>query len=138
MSRLLNSALVVGLLLPVASSFVGAGQGSAKPEAKDPFKNGCVSCHVVLPDGTDKRLNTAIKAIKGHPALTMVKNVPGDCGKCHGKGKVSKLSFSLHKQHYEKGEKSVFLKELKGSCTSCHSLDVKTGKVSVKSGAKNW
>jgi nitrate/TMAO reductase-like tetraheme cytochrome c subunit len=133
MSRLLNGALVVGLLLPVLS-FVGAGQGSAKPDAK----NGCVSCHVVLPDGTDKRLNTAVKAIKGHPALAMVKVVPSDCGKCHGKGKVSKLSVALHRLHYEKGEKSAFLKELKGSCTSCHSLDAKTGKVSVKSGAKNW
>lgn len=107
--------------------------------AKDPFPEGCVSCHVKLPDGRDMRLNAALKAVEGHPSVTaMVKSAPADCKKCHTKASGMGLELVLHKAHYGKGEKSHFVQEFGGSCLACHALDVKTGKMTVKSGPKNW
>lgn len=111
---------------------------SAPGQANDPFAKGCVSCHAKVPDG-DHRLNAGIAKLKGHPGLGAVKSVPGDCMKCH-KPSAKKPTFAdvIHKAHYGKGAASVFNKTFKGECTHCHSLDLKSGKMTVKSGPKNW
>jgi len=105
--------------------------------AKDPFPDGCVSCHAKVPDG-DHRLNVMLGKAK-HPNMASVKNVPTDCARCH-KPSAQKPSFGemVHKQHFGRGEASVFVQKFKGDCAHCHEMNAKTGKVVSKSGPKNW
>lgn len=106
---------------------------------KDPFMNGCVSCHVVLPDGKDMRISQAMKALKKHPDVSKtMKNIPMDCMSCHPTKTAMGLDRKLHPLHYGKQEKSVFVTEFNGTCTNCHSMNLKTGKIGIKSGLKNW
>jgi hypothetical protein len=107
--------------------------------AKDPFPQGCVSCHVKLPDGRDVRLNNAIKLVKGHPDIAkIVAVVPTDCKKCHFAGGEKGLEKILHKMHYGKQEKSIYVQEFGEGCLNCHTVALKTGKMTVKSAPKNW
>lgn len=130
---------MTGAVLVFGAIIVSSDNGQ-KPSPSDPFPNGCVSCHGKTPDGKDVRLNVAIKLVKGHPSVaSIVKTVPNDCGKCHKPGgKTPTLDVAVHKAHFGKGDKSVFVKEFKGDCTACHTLDAKTFKMGVKSGPKNW
>lgn len=105
--------------------------------AKDPFPDGCVSCHAKVPDG-DHRLNVMLGKVK-HPNMASVKTVPGDCVRCH-RPAAQKPSFGqmVHRQHFSRGEASEFVKKFRGDCAHCHDMDGKTGKVTNKSGPKNW
>jgi hypothetical protein len=109
--------------------------GAARQDSKDPFPNGCVSCHAKVSDG-DHRLQ-AMLAKKKHASLANVVNVPGDCMKCH-KSKSPTFGQSVHKQHFGRGSASAFVEKFKGDCSHCHRVDPKTGKATFKSGKKNW
>ncbi len=143
MTRWQGTSLLVGFV--AAGTALVVAQQKPKPvpalagiTAKDPFPNGCVSCHVVLPDGKDVRLNAALKMIKHPNVIGNVKKVPTDCGMCHKSGSSKGVEKLIHKMHYGKKDKSTFVLEFGGQCLSCHSLDPATGKMSIKTGAKNW
>lgn len=105
---------------------------------KDPYPNGCVSCHVKSA-GRDTRLNVDLKKIKGHPNVAgIVKTAPTDCAKCHAANSPNAISIVLHRAHFGKMGKSVFVQKFGGNCLSCHSFDPKTSRMKVKSGPKNW
>lgn len=131
------ATLALGLGVLALSSAQTAPPKLAGITAKDPFPNGCVSCHVKMPD-QDVRLNLIQKTVKKHPSIASVKTVPTDCMKCHKAGTKTAMSVGIHKMHYSKGEKSLFVQKFGGECLNCHTLDPKTFKMSVKSGAKNW
>lgn len=141
----MNRNLLVNIVLALVAA--GGVVGIAAQEkvatqgekAKDAFPNGCVSCHVDLGDGKDHRLNTLLGKVATHPKLTVIKNVPNDCGMCHKPGsKMEGFNTLMHKVHYGKQAESEFVKLFGGSCLNCHALDPKTGKVTPKSGPKNW
>ncbi|HXH60953.1 MAG TPA: hypothetical protein VNI20_06305 [Fimbriimonadaceae bacterium] len=125
---------VAGVSLPQSK------EGETATPVKDPFPNGCVSCHITTPEGMDVRLNVLTKNIKGHPNIaSFVKVVPTDCMKCHKDGgKIPSMDVVVHKAHFAKGEESIFVEKFNGDCKACHVLDMKTYEMGVKSGAKNW
>jgi hypothetical protein len=140
---------VVSFLLLAAVIAAGAlalmGQAKPKPflpglTVADEHPNGCVDCHKNQGEGKDYRLNVSLAQVEGHPKIdAIVKQVPEGCLVCHKEGgKVSALNIMLHKAHYEKGAENPFVQFYQGACLNCHKLDAASGKMSVKSGAKNW
>lgn len=128
----------------LAATFVAAvlalGSGAGKPPpdepaSKDAYPNGCVSCHVKGADG-DHRLAADLTQLK-HPSLSMVKNVPADCLKCHRSRKPA-FGPLIHVAHFGKGAGSIFNQKFGGNCAHCHTMNAKTGVAANKSGPKNW
>jgi hypothetical protein len=78
--------------------------------------------------------------IQGHPKVdAIVKTVPKDCTICHKEGAKMGTIFSVvHKAHFAKKADSQFIKLFQGSCLNCHTMDLTSGVVSIKSGPKNW
>lgn len=104
----------------------------------DEFPGGCVSCHVVLPDGSDKRLGAALADI-GHVSLKgKVSQVPGDCIACHEKKSDTKFSVLVHQAHFGTPDKNVFMQHFGGDCRHCHAMNAETGEPKVKAGEVNW
>lgn len=133
----------------IVAAYAGPNQGEAAkaPQAdlpgittEDKFPKGCVDCHIKLPDGQDVRLSAVMKTIKDHPDLAMIKNAPTDCKMCHKPtgGMAPGLNTILHKYHYAKKGESKFVQMFQGNCLSCHAVDLKTGKMTIKAGPKNW
>ncbi len=129
----------------VAGTLVLMGQAKAKPflpgiTVADEHPNGCVDCHSNQGQGKDYRLNVSLAKIQGHPKIdAIVKTLPDSCEICHkAAGKAGPLSIILHKAHYEKGADSPFVQFYQGACLNCHKLDIASGKLTLKSGAKNW
>ena len=106
----------------------------------DLFPNGCVSCHIDTgKENEDHRLITVMAQLPKHPKITIIKNVPDDCKKCHGENKkIGKLSLVIHKVHYDKKDENGFMKNFGGKCIYCHSIDSVDWKMKVKSGERNW
>lgn len=137
--------VVAGLAIlggAVALSAQSVGDAPFLPgiTAKDENPNGCVDCHKSQGEGKDYRVTAELAKIKGHPKVEkIVKTVPKDCAMCHKEGgKVAALNLVMHKVHYQKPADNTFVKVYKGACLNCHSLDMNTGAMSVKSGPKNW
>ena len=108
------------------------------PATADDFPDGCVSCHVVLPDGADKRLATILDEI-GHLSLKgKVARVPADCIACHEKKSVTKSSVLAHQAHFGTPEKNIFIERFGGDCRHCHAVDGETGEAALKQGDANW
>lgn len=104
----------------------------------DDFPEGCVSCHVVLPDGADKRLEKVLGEI-GHRSLKgKVEKVPADCIACHGKIDDPSFSSLIHMAHFDGPDANVFLQRFGGDCRHCHVMDGATGTAGVKEGKRNW
>lgn len=104
----------------------------------DDFPNGCVSCHIVLKDGADKRLVAALDET-GHLALKdKVAKVPADCISCHEKKSDTKFSILIHQAHFGSPETNVFVQRFGGDCRSCHTMDGLSGEAGLKGGDKNW
>jgi hypothetical protein len=129
----------------VAGTLVLMGQAKPKPflpgiTVADEHPNGCVDCHKNQGAGKDYRLNVSLAQIQGHPKIdAIVKTLPDSCLICHKEGgKAGALNIVLHKAHYEKGAENHFVQFYQGACLNCHKLDVATGKMTVKSGPKNW
>jgi hypothetical protein len=104
----------------------------------DEWPNGCVSCHKAGSDG-DTRL-TVLLAAKKHPNIAaMVRTVPDGCMVCHKEGgQAGPLNKQTHRIHYANPGSNKFITVDHGSCLACHTLDVKTGIIKLKSGPKNW
>jgi hypothetical protein len=128
-----------------AGTLVLMGQAKPKPflpglTVTDEHPNGCIDCHSNQGAGKDYRLNFSLAKLQGHPKIdAIVKQLPEGCMVCHKEGgKVSALSIMLHKAHYEKGAENPFVQVYQGACLNCHKLDAASGKLTVKSSAKNW
>lgn len=129
-----NRKTMFGLLLLGILTFAIPFPGTAADE----FPNGCVSCHVVLGNGEDKRLVTVLDEI-GHLSVKgKVAHVPADCIACHEKKHDTPLSVLIHKAHFGTPDKNVFIQRFGGDCRNCHIMDGATGKASLKQGDANW
>jgi hypothetical protein len=126
--------------------FVGMGWPAAESadQAKlagdpgpGPYIHGCVDCHT---EGGAENIGSLLRTMR-HPSIGDLKVVPDGCAECHsadGKGEAGPLSEAMHVAHFDKPLENAFIKDFGGNCLHCHSLDAKTGEVSVKSGPKNW
>ncbi len=124
---------------------------------KDAYPQGCVDCHVNRPDmpaplsvrikqwseKVDPKLLAQAKAsapkgvtLKGKHLAVPVKDVPGACLKCHGKGSKMAPPFAtmLHAIHLTGSDGNPFLTTFQGECTHCHKLNTATGEWSMPSG----
>ena len=120
----------------VAGLLVLAWSAAAIPA--DEFPSGCVSCHVVLPDGSDKRLGPVL-ADTGHVSLKgKVSRVPGDCIACHETKSETKFRVLTHRAHFASPDKNVFVQRFGGDCRHCHVMDGTTGEPALKQGEANW
>lgn len=131
--------------------------------APDAFPNACVDCHLNYREqNLDVRFSTLLAAwqqgaapkllekaraaapagvtLTGkHPAVSgAVSDVPRKCLACHGKASTKAPPFAvmLHAIHLEGGAENHFVSLFGGSCTHCHKLDAKTGKLTVPSAAE--
>ena len=135
------------LFFAVLALFLGAAVlASAQETLKlsgitttDEHPNGCVDCHTQSGDN-DYRLSTELKNLSGHPDVTkIVKTVPKDCAMCHKpNSSAGPLNLQVHKIHFQNPGENHFIEYYQGECLACHSLDLSTGEMSVKSGPKNW
>ncbi|HEY0867070.1 MAG TPA: hypothetical protein VGE01_06825 [Fimbriimonas sp.] len=137
MVRIFLSAFSAAALACGVMALQQQGEAPSPPDMTSPkaFPNGCVGCHAKTPAG-DHRLSVALG--KTHAdALKQVKNVPADCSKCHRPGtKLVPMNTLLHKLHY--AEQGFFTTGFGGQCLHCHKMDPATGKVTLKSGPRNW
>jgi hypothetical protein len=106
----------------------------------DDHPNGCVDCHGKVDDHDEDLLNVAVKNFGKHPPIDkIVKKAPDDCVKCHKEGsKAGAMSDITHKNHFSKGKENNFVLYYNGECLHCHSIDLATGAMVVKSGPSNW
>jgi len=122
---------VLGVMLAVAATMPSTLRA-------DDFPEGCVSCHVVLGDGSDKRLEKVLGEV-GHRSINgKVDRVPADCAGCHEKVDEPSFSSLIHKAHFDPAEGNIFLQRFGGDCRHCHAMDGATGTASVKEGSRNW
>jgi hypothetical protein len=104
----------------------------------DDFPEGCVSCHVVLGDGMDKRLGVVLDAAGHRPIKGKVDRVPADCLQCHKSLDDPPFSTLVHLAHFSSPDTSVFIERFGGDCRHCHVMDPATGLAGVKTGQRNW
>ena len=120
--------MLVGLLAAIVSPGVPA----------DDFPQGCVSCHVVLGEGMDKRLGIVLDAA-GHRSLKgKVEQVPTDCLGCHESLGDPPFASLIHLAHFAKPETNVFVARFGGDCRHCHVMNDTTGVPGLKAGERNW
>jgi hypothetical protein len=136
--------LTVGVVLAgmlLATNLMGADVPKLSGiTVKDERPNGCVDCHVKVSDEKDDRMPAELAHFEKHPPIDkVVKVVPKDCGMCHKPdAKAGALSQLTHKNHFQKPSENTFVTNHNGDCLSCHSLDMNTFKMGVKSGPANW
>jgi cytochrome c553 len=129
--------------------------------AEDKFPNGCVDCHINMPDRKqDERISTLMSkwskmvetkllkkaqdvapagvTLKGiHPQATAsLKNIPTACTSCHSNTSKTAppLAALLHTIHLTGGDDNHFLTIFQGECTYCHKLNATTGVWMMPSG----
>jgi hypothetical protein len=126
----------------------------------DRTPHACVDCHVNVPErkvdyrlpsilakwknGADPDIFAKAKAaapagavLTGkHPDVSWIKVIPDDCLKCHKRDSQQAPPFArlLHTIHLVGGKENHFLTKARGTCTSCHKLDQKTGAWHIGSG----
>lgn len=88
---------------------------------KDPYTNGCVSCHKKEGD-VDRTLSEYVKRIKGHQQVTG--NSVSTCYGCHEAQKnyewYTKFFRGIHRAHWKS---EIFYTKSKGQCYSCHTVE---------------
>lgn len=129
--------------------------------AEDKFPNGCVDCHIKMPDiNQDERISTLMSkwnkkvepellkkahavapagvTLKGvHPLATdSLKNIPASCLPCHSKASKTAPPFAslMHITHLTGGGENHFLTIFQGECTHCHRMAPETAIWSIPSG----
>ena len=71
-----------------------------------------------------------------HPSIdSMMTNLPGDCAMCHANEALSEV---VHKVHFGSPAENNYIEYYQGECLNCHTLDLDSGSMTVKSGTKNW
>ena len=161
-------SIAVLLTLSPNTGMAGDDQMKLPPARKipgltveDKFPNGCVDCHINMPDiKKDERISTLMSkwnkkvetkllkkaqavasagaTLKGiHPSATVsLKNIPAACTTCHSKTSrtAPPLAALLHTIHLTGGEENHFLTIFQGECTHCHKMNVATGVWTIPSG----
>jgi hypothetical protein len=152
------AAVAAALFLALAGAAPPAARKIPGITARDSFPGGCVDCHVNRPDmpgplsvrmkqwteKVDPKVVARLQpfspkgmTLKGkHPNVAaMVKDIPGGCLKCHGKGSKMAPPFAtlMHGIHLTGGEANAFLTTFQGECTHCHKLNAATGEWSLPS-----
>lgn len=129
--------------------------------ADDKFLNGCVDCHINMPDiKQDERISTLmsqwnekveLKLLKKAqavasagvmlrgihpPAPASLKNIPAACATCHSKTSrtAPPLAALLHTIHLTGEDENHFLTIFQGECTHCHKMNAVTGVWTMPSG----
>jgi hypothetical protein len=138
---LISTAAVALAALSLAG--IGGSTAEGSDQAKlagdagpGPYVQGCVDCH--SEDGPENI--GALLADFGHRNVDeQTSKVPGDCAECHSEaGGDTPLSEFAHFVHFDKPATNDFVQKYGGDCLHCHTLDAKTGVITVKSGPKNW
>lgn len=108
----------------------------AEPAGPAPYPQGCVDCHTK--DGAGSI--GAMLADLGHRNVDkMTETVPIDCMECHSEdGGFTTFKELPHLLHYGNPAENVFIGDYGGNCLHCHTLDAKTGIMTIKFGPKNW
>lgn len=140
--RFLGAAAIVVLFLGSTFLFINrAYADSPLPgiNVEDKYGNGCVDCHVDE-GGNDRRISVVLKSFPEHPDVGVIMNtLPDDCYMCHKVGGAeAPINQITHKQHFENPGDNEFITKYEGTCLACHTVDLNTGKVTAKSGPKNW
>ncbi len=139
MKKRTRYSIIIVTMIVVAAFSLWAQDLAKLPgiNAEDEHPQGCVDCHTAG-DGRDSRLNVSLEELEGHPPVdNIVKTVPDDCMMCHG-ANASNLSTITHASHYQNPEENYFVANYDGQCLECHSLNIESGRMSVKNGPKNW
>ncbi len=114
--------LLLGLLCSTAVGLALLAAVPASTAGTPPA--GCPSCHVA---GKYRALDASLKTIKGHPALASP--TVAVCVACHKKnGRAPEFYTVMHRRHLAG---TAFGTTYKGTCASCHAVDIKTGQVTV-------
>jgi hypothetical protein len=137
---MLSALLAAVVLFPSALAAQEAARWLPGILTADRYPNGCVDCHANEGDKVPAKLNVMLSKLPKHPKVdAIIKVAPTDCGMCHKEGaKMGSLFSVVHKAHFAKKADSQFIKLYDGACLNCHTMDLATGLVSVKSGPKNW
>ncbi len=140
--KILFSALILLAVFKMTEPFAVADNNKRYlpgVTVTDKHPNGRVDCHKAF-DDRDYRLKMGLAKIDGHSEMeTIVKNLPQDCMKCHNAySSIGYLGDIVHRDHYRKPSKNVFVIVYKGDCLNCHSIDPESGKTTLKYGPKNW
>ena len=114
----LLSLPVIGILLTLGWLSTPSAPAAPTPSA------GCAGCHA---PGKAATLDAALKKIKNHPQLPAPSVAM--CVVCHkSEGRAAPLGPVLHRRHLGA---AAFAGTYKGTCTSCHTVDHKTGIITV-------
>lgn len=113
------------LSLPLIGILLALGWLATPPVPAAPAAStGCAGCHA---PGKAATLDAALKKIKDHPQLPAP--TLAMCAACHkADGKAAPLGQVLHRRHLGA---AAFAGTYKGTCTSCHAVDLKTGRITV-------
>jgi hypothetical protein len=159
-----------GVLLALFVSVAMANEPMKLPPARqipgltaaDHFPNGCVDCHINMPErNQDERISTLMarwnrdagpKLLKraqaaapagmklrgAHPNVPgSLADIPAACMSCHREGSKTAPGFStmLHLVHLSGGEENHYLTIFQGECTHCHKMDA-AGSWRIPSGSE--
>jgi hypothetical protein len=136
MSRtLLVACCLAAVFVIAASAFLFIGRVYAdNPLEADKYPNGCVQCHT-----GESGLDALLKSLNHADVSAMMNTVPTDCLMCHKEdGAAGALSLITHKQHFGNPSSNKFVADHGAACLACHGLNLQTGEITVKEGAKNW
>jgi cytochrome c553 len=115
---ILSSLSVIGVLLALGWLSTPSAPAAPSPAA------GCTACHA---PGKAATLEASLKKIPNHPQLPSP--AVAMCVACHkAQGKATPLGRVMHRRHLGV---AAFAGTYKGTCTSCHAVDAKTGVVTV-------
>lgn len=94
----------------------------------DVSADGCLSCHKMGADGTDRSLAKSVPASHAKFSAKMLADVKG-CYSCHAKR--ADMAQLMHEAHLV-GAENHFIKSYGGYCTHCHAVNATTGAVTLK------
>lgn len=116
--RFLLSLPVIGILLTLGWLSTPSAPAAPTPSA------GCAACHA---PGKAATMDASLKKIQNHPQLPAP--TLAMCAACHkADGKAAPLGPVMHRRHLGA---AAFAGTYKGTCTSCHAVDLKTGTITV-------
>jgi cytochrome c553 len=121
MSSRVACGIALGILVGLAAgTLVHTYPAAGAPAAPA----GCTACHAA---GKARPLDAALKTIKDHPPLPAP--TVATCAVCHKPdGRAAPLGPIMHRRHLAA---AAFAGTYKGTCTSCHAVDLKTGRITV-------
>ncbi|MDR7551345.1 MAG: hypothetical protein QN131_15640 [Armatimonadota bacterium] len=114
----------VVLVIVTLLAAVAAGMWVSASTAATPTVQGCPACHGA--PGREPSLDAVVRKITNHPT-TAAKTV-AQCAFCHTTGPLPKpFRTEAHRIHLPSAKFGSY----KGTCTSCHRVDLETGTVTV-------